>query len=100
MLKLSGEALRANGESVIDNPTLVKIAQQIKKVIELGVGVGGDGEDVLVAAIQQVAPFPMPESRRAFEQCLFGLVDLALLHQGLCEADQSVVILALLCPAR
>lgn len=40
MLKLSGEALRAQGSSVIDNLTLVKIARQIKKVVELGVGVG------------------------------------------------------------
>jgi uridylate kinase len=40
MLKLSGESLRAEGNSVIDNPTLVKIAQQIKKVVELGIGVG------------------------------------------------------------
>jgi uridylate kinase len=40
MLKLSGEALRAKGSAVIDNPTLVKIALQIKKVVELGVGVG------------------------------------------------------------
>lgn len=40
MLKLSGEDLRAGNDSIIDNPTLVKIAQQIKKVIGLGVGVG------------------------------------------------------------
>jgi uridylate kinase len=40
MLKLSGEALRAQGNSVIDNPTLVNIALQIKKVVELGIGVG------------------------------------------------------------
>jgi uridylate kinase len=40
MLKLSGEALRAQGDSVIDNTTLVNIALQIKKVIQLGVGVG------------------------------------------------------------
>jgi uridylate kinase len=40
MLKLSGEALRAKDSSIIDNPTLVKIAQQIKKVTELGVSVG------------------------------------------------------------
>jgi uridylate kinase len=40
MLKLSGEALRAQGSSVIDTPTLVKIAKQIKKVTELGVGIG------------------------------------------------------------
>jgi len=40
ILKLSGEALRAKGNSVIDNPTLVKIAKQVKKVTGLGVGVG------------------------------------------------------------
>ena len=40
MLKLSGEALRGAGNYVIDNPLLVKIAQQIKTVIELGIGVG------------------------------------------------------------
>ncbi len=40
MLKLSGEALRGEGTPVIDNSTIVKIAQQIKKVTELGVGVG------------------------------------------------------------
>jgi uridylate kinase len=40
MLKLSGEALRAQGSSVIDTPTLVKIAKQIKKVTEIGVGMG------------------------------------------------------------
>ncbi len=40
MLKLSGEALRAKDSSIIDNATLVKIAQQIKKVLELGVGIG------------------------------------------------------------
>jgi uridylate kinase len=40
MLKLSGEALRAQGNSVIDTPTLVNIALQIKKVVEMGIGVG------------------------------------------------------------
>ncbi len=40
LLKLSGEALRGESNDVIDNPTLVKIAGQIKKVTELGVGVG------------------------------------------------------------
>ncbi len=40
MLKLSGEALRAQGDSVIDNATLINIALQIKKVTQLGVGVG------------------------------------------------------------
>lgn len=40
ILKLSGEALRAEGSSVIDNPTLVKIARQIKKVTTIGVSVG------------------------------------------------------------
>jgi uridylate kinase len=40
MLKLSGEALRGGHSYGIDTPTLNKIAQQIKKVIALGVGVG------------------------------------------------------------
>jgi len=40
MLKLSGEALRGDSSNVIENSILVKIAQQIKKVTELGVGVG------------------------------------------------------------
>jgi uridylate kinase len=40
MLKLSGEALRAKDSSIIDNATLVKIAQQVKKVLELGVSIG------------------------------------------------------------
>jgi uridylate kinase len=40
LLKLSGEALRGSGASVIDNVILEKIAKQIKKVTELGVGVG------------------------------------------------------------
>jgi uridylate kinase len=40
LLKLSGEALRGAGNHVIDNALLVRIAQQIKKVTELGVGVG------------------------------------------------------------
>jgi uridylate kinase len=40
LLKLSGEALRGTGSHVIDNVLLVRIAQQIKKVTELGVGVG------------------------------------------------------------
>lgn len=40
MLKLSGEALRGAGPSVIDNSVLVTIARQIKRVTELGVGVG------------------------------------------------------------
>lgn len=40
LLKLSGEALRGGHSYGIDNPTLVKIALQIKKVTELGVGVG------------------------------------------------------------
>jgi uridylate kinase len=40
MLKLSGEALRGGHSYGIDNPTLKRIAEQIKKVIALGVGVG------------------------------------------------------------
>jgi uridylate kinase len=40
MLKLSGEALRANDSAIIDNATIVQLAQQIKKVTKLGVGVG------------------------------------------------------------
>jgi uridylate kinase len=40
LLKLSGEALRGGGDSSIDHATLIKIALQIKKVTELGVGVG------------------------------------------------------------
>jgi uridylate kinase len=40
MLKLSGEALRANDSAIIDNATLVRLAQQVKKVTELGVGIG------------------------------------------------------------
>jgi uridylate kinase len=40
LLKLSGEALRGSGNHVIDNALLVRIALQVKKVTELGVGVG------------------------------------------------------------
>jgi len=40
MLKLSGEALRGENSYGIDNPTLERIAGQIKKVIAMGVGVG------------------------------------------------------------
>ena len=40
MLKLSGEALRGENSYGIDNPTLQRIAGQIKKVIAMGVGVG------------------------------------------------------------
>jgi uridylate kinase len=40
MLKLSGEALRAQGNSVIDTPTMVYIAHQIKQLVEMGIGVG------------------------------------------------------------
>ena len=40
LLKLSGEALRGGSNHSIDNPTLVKIALQIKAVTTLGVGVG------------------------------------------------------------
>ena len=39
MLKLSGEALRGEHNYGIDNPTLKKIAGQIKQVIEMGVDV-------------------------------------------------------------
>ncbi|MGD1119058.1 MAG: UMP kinase [Dehalococcoidales bacterium] len=40
LLKLSGEALRGGHNNYgIDNPTLVKIALQIKKIAEMGVGV-------------------------------------------------------------
>jgi uridylate kinase len=39
LLKLSGEALRGGNAYGIDNPILVKIALQIKKVVEMGVGV-------------------------------------------------------------
>jgi uridylate kinase len=40
MLKLSGEALRGEGSYGIDNPTLERIAGQVKNVIALGIGVG------------------------------------------------------------
>jgi uridylate kinase len=40
LLKLSGEALRGGHSYGIDNPTLTKIARQIKQVTEMGVGVG------------------------------------------------------------
>jgi uridylate kinase len=40
LLKLSGEALRGGNSYGIDNPTLTKIALQIKEVVALGVGVG------------------------------------------------------------
>jgi uridylate kinase len=40
MLKLSGEALRGDSGYGIDNPTLERIAGQIKKVVAMGVGVG------------------------------------------------------------
>jgi uridylate kinase len=40
LLKLSGEALRGKSNYGIDNPTLTKIARQIKEVVGLGVGVG------------------------------------------------------------
>jgi uridylate kinase len=40
LLKLSGEALRGGHSYGIDNPTLTRIAHQIKQVVELGVGVG------------------------------------------------------------
>ena len=50
LLKLSGEALRGGNSYGIDNPTLVKIALQIKRVTQLGVGVGivvGDMDDLV-----------------------------------------------------
>lgn len=40
LLKLSGEALRGGHSYGIDNPTLTRIARQIKQVTEMGVGVG------------------------------------------------------------
>jgi uridylate kinase len=40
LLKLSGEALRGGHSYGIDTPTLSKISLQIKKVSELGVGIG------------------------------------------------------------
>jgi len=40
LLKLSGEALRGKSSYGIDNPTLTRIARQIKEVVGLGVGVG------------------------------------------------------------
>jgi len=39
MLKLSGEALSGEQPFGIDTPTLTKIARQIKRVVEMGVGV-------------------------------------------------------------
>lgn len=40
LLKLSGEALRAGQNYGIDNSSLTRIARQVKKVREIGVGVG------------------------------------------------------------
>jgi len=40
LLKLSGEAFSGQGEYGIDAATLTRIAKQIKRVIEMGVGVG------------------------------------------------------------
>ncbi len=40
ILKLSGEALRGKSDYGIDNPTLERIAGQVKKVVDMGVGVG------------------------------------------------------------
>jgi uridylate kinase len=40
LLKLSGEAFAGKGEFGIDQSTIKKIAQQIKNVIEMGIGVG------------------------------------------------------------
>ncbi len=40
ILKLSGEALSGGHGYGIDNPTLIRIARQIKQVLEMSVGVG------------------------------------------------------------
>jgi uridylate kinase len=40
LLKLSGEAFSGKAEYGIDAPTLTKVAKQIKRVIEMGVGIG------------------------------------------------------------
>jgi uridylate kinase len=40
LLKLSGEALSGEQSYGINNPTLVKIARQVKQVMELGVSIG------------------------------------------------------------
>ena len=40
LLKLSGEALGGGKSYGIDNPTLLKIARQVKQVTQMGVGVG------------------------------------------------------------
>ncbi|MFA5308029.1 MAG: UMP kinase [Dehalococcoidales bacterium] len=40
LLKISGEALRGGHSYGIDNPTLEKIALQIKKAVGMGVGIG------------------------------------------------------------
>ena len=40
LLKLSGESLSGEASYGIDTPTLVRIAKQIKRVIEMGIGVG------------------------------------------------------------
>jgi len=39
LLKLSGEAFRGESEFGIDIPTLIRVARQIKQVVEMGVGV-------------------------------------------------------------
>jgi uridylate kinase len=39
LLKLSGEALSGQNRNGIDNPTLTKIAKQIKRVVGMGVSV-------------------------------------------------------------
>jgi uridylate kinase len=39
LLKISGEALRGKQSSGIDTPTLIRIARQIKKVMEMGISV-------------------------------------------------------------
>ena len=40
LLKLSGEAFKGKADYGIDSPTLTMIAQQIRQVIEMGVGIG------------------------------------------------------------
>jgi uridylate kinase len=40
LLKLSGEALRGGQSHGIDNPTLLKVATQIKRVTKLGISMG------------------------------------------------------------
>jgi uridylate kinase len=40
LLKLSGESFKGKSECGIDNAVLTKVARQIKRVVEMGVGVG------------------------------------------------------------